>query len=136
MRYLGIDYGLHMGISVSDEKNIFAYPVCVLNKKNNIMEELRKIIENYKITHIIMGNPLNLDGSISDKSKEVLKFRETLKQNFQCEIILIDERLTTVEANKVLQDTKGRKRKKVIDAVSATIILDSYLDKINKGDIQ
>ena len=135
MRYLGIDYGLHMGISVSDEKNIFAYPVCVLNKKNNIIEELRKIIENYKITHIIMGNPLNLDGSISDKSKEVLKFRETLKQNFQCEIILIDERLTTVEANKVLQDTKGRKRKKVIDAVSATIILDSYLDKINKGDI-
>ena len=135
MRYLGIDYGLHMGISVSDEKNIFAYPVCVLNKKNNIIEELRKIIENYKITHIIMGNPLNLDGSISDKSKEVLKFRETLKQNFQCEVILIDERLTTVEANKVLQDTEGRKRKKVIDAVSATIILDSYLDKINKGDI-
>lgn len=135
MRCLGIDYGLHMGISVSDEKNIFAYPLCVLNKKNNIIEELRKIIENYKITHIIMGNPLNLDGSISDKSKEVLKFRETLKQNFQCEIILIDERLTTVEANKVLQDTKGRKRKKVIDAVSATIILDSYLNKINKGDI-
>ena len=132
MRCLGIDYGLHMGISVSDEKNIFAYPLCVLNKKNNIIEELRKIIENYKITHIIMGNPLNLDGSISDKSKEVLKFRETLKQNFQCEIILIDERLTTVEANKVLQDTKGRKRKKVIDAVSATIILDSYLNKINK----
>ena len=132
MRYLGIDYGLHMGISVSDEKNIFAYPVCVLNKKNNIIEELRKIIENYKITHIIMGNPLNLDGSISDKSKEVLKFRETLKQNFQCEIILMDERLTTIEANKVLQDTKRRKRKKVIDAVSATIILDSYLDKINK----
>lgn len=132
MRCLGIDYGLHMGISVSDEKNIFAYPLCVLNKKNNIIEELRKIIENYKITHIIMGNPLNLDGSISDKSKEVLKFRETLKQNFQCEIILMDERLTTIEANKVLQDTKGRKRKKVIDAVSATIILDSYLDKINK----
>ena len=132
MRYLGIDYGLHMGISVSDEKNIFAYPLCVLNKKNNIIEELRKIIENYKITHIIMGNPLNLDGSISDKSKEVLKFRETLKQNFQCEIILMDERLTTIEANKVLQDTKGRKRKKVIDAVSATIILDSYLNKINK----
>ena len=132
MRYLGIDYGLHMGISVSDEKNIFAYPLCVLNKKNNIIEELRKIIENYKITHIIMGNPLNLDGSISDKSKEVLKFREILKQNFQCEIILMDERLTTIEANKVLQDTKGRKRKKVIDAVSATIILDSYLNKINK----
>ncbi len=132
MRCLGIDYGLHMGISVSDEKNIFAYPLCVLNKKNNIIEELRKIIENYKITHIIMGNPLNLDGSISDKSKEVLKFRETLKQNFQCEIILMDERLTTIEANKVLQDTKGRKRKKVIDAVSATIILDSYLNKINK----
>ena len=132
MRCLGIDYGLHMGISVSDEKNIFAYPVCVLNKKNNIIEELRKIIENYKITHIIMGNPLNLDGSISDKSKEVLKFRETLKQNFQCEIILMDERLTTIEANKVLQDTKRRKRKKVIDAVSATIILDSYLNKINK----
>lgn len=132
MRCLGIDYGLHMGISVSDEKNIFAYPLCVLNKKNNIIEELRKIIENYKITHIIMGNPLNLDGSISDKSKEVLKFRETLKQNFQCEIILMDERLTTIEANKVLQDTKRRKRKKVIDAVSATIILDSYLNKINK----
>ena len=133
MRYLGIDYGLHMGISVSDENNTFAYPVCVLNKKENIILELKELIEKYNITHIVMGNPINLDGSISDKSKEVNKFSKILKENFNCEVILIDERLTTVEANKVLHDTKGKKRKKVIDAVSATIILSSYLDKINKG---
>ena len=133
MRYLGIDYGLHMGISISDEKNMFAYPVCILNKKENIIEELKKIIDEYKITHIVMGNPLNLNGSLSDKSQEVLNFAEILKKNFGCAIILIDERLTTVEANKMLVNTKGKKRKKVIDAVSATIILDSYLDKISKG---
>ena len=133
MRYLGIDYGLHMGISISDEKNTFAYPICILNKKENIIEELKKIIDEYKITHIVMGNPLNLNGSLSDKSQEVLNFAEILKKNFNCEIILIDERLTTVEANKMLVNTKGKKRKKVIDAVSATIILDSYLDKISKG---
>lgn len=133
MRYLGIDYGLHMGISVSDEKNTFAYPVCILNKKENIIEELKRIIDKYEITHIIMGNPINLNGSLSDKSKEVLNFVEILKENFNCKVILTDERLTTIEANKILVNTKGKKRKKVIDAVSATIILDSYLDKINKG---
>ena len=99
----------------------------------DIIKELKKIIDEYKITHIVMGNPLNLNGSLSDKSQEVLNFAEILKKNFGCEIILIDERLTTVEANKMLVNTKGKKRKKVIDAVSATIILDSYLDKINKG---
>lgn len=133
MRYLGIDYGLHMGISVSDEKNTFAYPVCILNKKENIIEELKRIIDKYEITHIIMGNPINLNGSLSDKSKEVLNFVDILKENFNCKVILTDERLTTIEANKILVNTKGKKRKKVIDAVSATIILDSYLDKINKG---
>ncbi len=133
MRYLGIDYGLHMGISVSDEKNTFAYPVCILNKKENIIEELKRIIDKYEITHIIMGNPINLNGSLSDKSKEVLNFVKILKENFNCKVILTDERLTTIEANKILVNTKGKKRKKVIDAVSATIILDSYLDKINKG---
>lgn len=133
MRYLGIDYGLHMGISVSDEKNTFAYPVCILNKKENIIEELKRIIDKYEITHIIMGNPINLNGSLSDKSKEVLNFVEILKENFNCKVILTDERLTTIEANKILVNTKGKKRKKVIDAVSATIILNSYLDKINKG---
>lgn len=133
MRYLGIDYGLHMGISVSDDKNTFAYPVCILNKKENIIEELKRIIDKYEITHIIMGNPINLNGSLSDKSKEVLNFVEILKENFNCKVILTDERLTTIEANKILVNTKGKKRKKVIDAVSATIILDSYLDKINKG---
>ena len=131
MRYLGIDYGLHMGISVSDEKNSFAYPLCILNKKENIFAKLKEIIEDYKITHIIIGNPLKLNGSESVKSKEVISFTERLKENFDCEIILVDERLTTVEANKMLQKTKGKKRKKVIDAVSATIILSSYLDKIN-----
>lgn len=131
MRYLGIDYGLHMGISVSDEKNSFAYPLCILNKKENIFAKLKEIIEDYKITHIIIGNPLKLNGSESVKSKEVISFTERLKENFDCEIILVDERLTTVEANKMLQETKGKKRKKVIDAVSATIILSSYLDKIN-----
>ncbi len=131
MRYLGIDYGLHMGISVSDEKNSFAYPLCILNKKENIFAKLKEIIEDYKITHIVIGNPLKLNGSESVKSKEVISFTERLKENFDCEIILVDERLTTVEANKMLQETKGKKRKKVIDAVSATIILSSYLDKIN-----
>ena len=96
-------------------------------------KELKRIIDKYEITHIIMGNPINLNGSLSDKSKEVLNFVEILKENFNCKVILTDERLTTIEANKILVNTKGKKRKKVIDAVSATIILDSYLDKINKG---
>lgn len=133
MRYLGIDYGLHMGISVSDEKNSFAYPLCILNKKENIIEKLGEIIEEYNITSIVIGNPLNLDGSESLKSKEVLNFTEKLKENFNCEVVLVDERLTTVEANKMLLETKGKKRKKIIDAISATIILDSYLGRNNNG---
>ena len=81
-----------------------------------------------------MGNPLNLNGSVSKRSEETFKFKDLLIEKFNKEVIMQDERLSTVEAERMLisNDTKRKNRKKVIDKIAATIILQGYLDRRNK----
>ena len=78
-----------------------------------------------------MGNPLNLDGSISKRSEITFEFKKLLEEKFGKEVIMQDERLSTVEAERMLisNDEKRKNRKKVIDKVAATIILQGYLDR-------
>ena len=81
----------------------------------------------------MLGNPLNLDGSLSKRSEETLEFKSELESRFNKEVIMQDERLSTVEAERMLisNDTKRKNRKKVIDKIAATIILQGYLDRKN-----
>lgn len=134
MRYVGLDYGSKtLGVSISDETHTIASSLLVIkfNNHEELFKELDKVMNNYKIEKIVLGNPLNLDGSISKRCEITNEFKKDLEKRYNIEVILVDERLTTTEANKILllNNTKRNNRKKVIDKMAANIILQSYLDR-------
>ena len=136
MRYIGIDYGTKlMGISISDETNIVASGLCVIkySEIKEVVQKIKEIITEYKISKIVLGFPLNMDGSLSKRCEEVLAFKDLLQNEIKIQVELIDERLTSVISNNILisNNTRRNKRKKVVDKVAATIILQSFLDRIN-----
>ena len=94
---------------------------------------LHKIVEDRKVDTFVLGNPLNLNGSASVRTEVSLEFKGILEERYQKEVIMQDERLSTVSANRLLisNDTKRKNRKKVVDKIAATIILQSYLDRRN-----
>ena len=134
MRILGMDYGSKtLGISISDEGKILASTIETIRYEN--MEELLLSIDkyfiNYNIEKIVLGNPINLDGSVSKRSEETFLFKEKLENRYNVPVILEDERLTTVIVNKMLieNNTSRKNRKKVVDKLASTVILQGYLDR-------
>lgn len=133
MRYLGIDLGTTtVGLAISDKTNILATPLKVIkfSKENyeEVLPELNQIIENNKITDVVLGLPKNMDNSLGFAAERSLKFSEMLEK-LSVKVHLYDERLSTVEALNILKSTGNKriKEKNVIDAVSANIILESFL---------
>ncbi len=129
-----MDYGsVTLGVSISDELKMIANPLETLRYEN--MEELLLKIDvffdKYKIDEIVLGNPINLDGTVSTRSVETLKFRDILVKRYAVPVIMQDERLTTVIVNNMLiqNNTSRKNRKKVVDKLAATVILQSYLDR-------
>lgn len=131
MRVLGIDYGeRRVGIAITDELNILAHPLKVV-RTTNATNEIKKILNEYNdISKIIIGMPLNLKGEVAFKAKQVLDWISELKKEINLPIITWDERFTTVVAESFLleADVKRKNRKKIIDKMSAQIILQDYLD--------
>lgn len=137
MRYLGLDLGSKtLGLAISDKSAVLATSLEVLRYETyeELLEKLEKIIIEKEIEKIVLGNPLNMSGSISVRSEETFKFKEMLEKRFKLEVIMQDERLSTVEAEKLLINvgTRREKRKKIIDKLAATIILQTYLDRKDK----
>ena len=138
MTYLGLDLGSKtLGLSISDKTGLIASSLEVLryNEYSELLDKLDTIIKERKVHAIVIGNPLNLDGSISKRSEETFKFMDLLKERFSLDIYLQDERLSTVEAERMLIDnnTSRKNRKKVIDKIAATIILQAFLDRRGNG---
>ena len=136
MIYLGLDLGSKtLGLSISDRTGLIATSLDVIRYSNyeELFEVLDEIVNNRHVDVFILGNPLNLDGSISTRSEITLEFKSLLEKRYNKEVIMQDERLSTVEAERMLisNDTKRKNRKKVIDKIAATIILQGYLDRIN-----
>lgn len=134
MRYLGLDLGTKtLGVAISDKTGTIASFLKVIQFPSedyeNALNEVLKIVEEYNINKIALGFPKNMNNSCGFASLRSLKFKESLESKLDIPIILIDERLTTVEAENLLinSDIKRKKRKKVIDGVAATIILDTLL---------
>ena len=139
MRFLGIDLGeKRIGISISDELGITAQGLPTINSisEDENLENIKKIIDKYEVKKIILGLPKNMNGSLGKQAKKAIVFAKKLKETFQLPVELEDERLTTTKAEKLLIETdrSRKKRKKVIDKMSAVIILQSFLDRrmINK----
>lgn len=134
MRYIGLDLGTKTcGVAISDRTNTLASLFKVINFKSedyeSIIPELKQIISDKEITEIALGFPKNMDNSCGFASERSLKFKELLEKNIDIKVNLIDERLTTVEAENILinLDKSRKDRKKVIDGVSAVLILESFL---------
>ena len=138
MRVIGLDYGsVTCGVAISDETLLIASPVETIRYKT--MEELLTKLDiyfnEYKIDKIVLGNPINLDGSISTRSELTLLFKDDLIKRYNKEVIMMDERLTSVIVNNMLimGNTSRENRKKVVDKLAASVILQSYLDRSNNG---
>ena len=138
MIYLGLDLGSKtLGLSISDKTSTIATSLSVIryNDYDDLFNQLDSVVYTRNIDAFILGNPLNLDGSLSKRSIETLEFKKLLESRYPTkEIIMQDERLSTVEAEKMLisNDTKRKNRKKVIDKIAATIILQAFLDRRKK----
>lgn len=132
-RIIGLDVGeKRIGVALSDELAIAAHPFTVI-VRDGLEKDLRKIEEifqEYSVAGIVVGLPLNMNGTIGESAKRVLSFTDSLKKKLPVSVETWDERLTTVSSEKVLleADLSRQKRKKVIDKVAATLLLQCYLD--------
>ena len=138
MTYLGLDLGSKtLGLSISDKTGLIASSLEVLryNDYSELLDKLENIINERKVQAIVIGNPLNLDGSVSKRSEETFEFVKLLKERFSLDIYLQGERLSTVEAERMLinNNTSRKNRKKIIDKIAATIILQTFLDRRGNG---
>lgn len=137
MRYLGLDLGTKtLGLAITDKLGIISSPYKVLRYNNidELINELLTIINEEEVDELVLGLPKNMDNSMGFASERSLKFKELLETKTTKKIHLVDERLSTVEAERFLisTDTSRMKRKKIIDAYAANVILDTYL-KSKKG---
>lgn len=139
MKVLGLDLGSKtLGVAVSDYLNIIANPVGTYHiEKNDLQDALKYVkllVKEHDIKKIVLGLPKNMDGSIGFQAEYCLEFQRLLKQEFDLEVIMIDERLTSKMANAVMltADMSRNKRKGNVDKLAATIILQTYLDSIPK----
>lgn len=140
MRYLGLDLGTRtLGISLSDITNTIAstYKTIRFDEKNYdiLIPEIKKLVNEFNVSKIILGLPKNMNNTLGDRCLETLAFKDKIEQNLNIEVIMQDERLTTVEATNYMlsADISRKKRKQKIDSLAANIILQTYLDK-EKGN--
>lgn len=135
MRYMGLDVGdKTIGVAVSDELGITANPLTTIARTGSIKRdigEVRRIAEECKVGRIVVGMPFMLDGSVGVQAEKVKEFIEELRKRIKIKIVEWDERLTTVEVERILiaSDQSREKRKKVIDKMAASVLLRSYMDR-------
>ena len=135
MRYLGLDLGSRtLGVSISDPTGLIAssYTIIRHNEEyDRLINDVKEIVLEKKVDEIVLGLPKNMNNTIGPKGELSYKFKEMLEKSINIPVHLIDESLTTKQATDILisNDTSRKKRKKVIDSMAATIILQSYLDK-------
>ena len=138
MKYLGLDLGSRtLGVSISDITGTIATSYKVIRHQeeyDKLLNEVENIVKEENISKIVLGFPKNMNNTIGPKGELSLDFKEKLEEKLNIEVFLQDERLTTRQAESVLikNNTRRDKRKKVIDKLAATIILQTFLDKEKK----
>ena len=136
MRILGIDYGdIRVGTSITDELGITAQGLETITHNGNdkaILARLDEIMKEYQISTIVVGMPLNMDGSKSERVEKTEKFIHKLKCKYnKVKIETVDERLTTVQAHRTMNELniKPKNKKNLVDTISAVYILETYINK-------
>ena len=132
MKIMAVDLGdVRTGLSVCDRTEMLASPVGVIEERNfqNLVMKVFYMSQEYDVKEIIIGLPKNMDGTEGERANKCRIFADALSELTEVPVKLWDERRTTITAHNILNETntRGKKRKEVIDAVAATIILESYL---------
>ena len=137
MRILGIDYGeARVGIAITDALNITVQGLETIQREHSdkvILKRLDEMLEKYEVDTIVVGLPLNMDGTMSQRAEITEKFVHKLKCKYnKLKIEVIDERLTTVAAHKTMNflDVNKHKKREIVDTISAVYILETYLNKL------
>jgi len=134
-KLLGIDVGTkRIGLAICDESRLIVTPKKIINRQSNEKDftEIRKIIEENNIIAIVMGLPINMDGTLNDMSHFSEKFAIELQKFFsEINIFFADERLTSFEAKEISLNLPSRKKQKHFDDIAATVILQDFLDLVN-----
>lgn len=143
MRIMGLDYGsVTVGVAISDPLLLTAQGIEVIrrkqeNKLRKTFARIDELIKEYEVSKIVVGYPKHLNNSVGDRAAKSEEFAEALRKRTKLEVILWDERLTTVSANYVLSEggLSGKEKNLVIDKIAAVFILQGYLDKLyNSGN--
>ncbi len=135
MKILAVDLGaVRTGIAICDESQLLASPVGTITQRNRerLLEEVAQVAAQHGAAQIVVGLPRNMDGTKGESARLAEDFAHKLGEATGLPVILRDERLTTMSAIGFLNETnvRGKKRKEVVDTVSATIILQDYLDSL------
>ncbi|WP_294156473.1 Holliday junction resolvase RuvX [uncultured Clostridium sp.] len=136
-RILGLDLGQKtIGVAISDPLGFTAQGLTTIRRSNKEkdIEDLRRICDDYKVETIVIGLPKNMNGTIGPSGELAMAFGKLLEEEFKIEVKFWDERLTTVAAHKAMleADLSRSKRKKIVDKVASTYILQGYLDMISR----
>lgn len=136
-RLMGVDYGdVRTGIALSDPSGFLASALCTITETDmdKVAQQVASLAEQNGVSIIVIGYPKNMNNTVGPRAEKTLAFRDKLAERTGCELVLRDERCTTISATRQLNDTntRGRKRKAVVDAVAATIILQDYLDSLDQ----
>jgi len=137
LRTLGLDYGTKtVGVAISDEAQIIAQPLVTIerkhaNKLRQTYAKIEAIIDEQNVDRIVLGFPKNMNNTEGERAEATRAFMDDLERRTGLPVILMDERLTTVEADRILEETGVAKsgRKEHIDKMAAAIILQSFLDR-------
>ena len=132
MRIMAIDYGdAHTGVAISDLLGFVAGTAETIDSRDQdvVVQRLKGYIKDYGVEELVLGYPKNMDGSLGERAEKSQALAQRLREETGLPVTLWDERRTTVDAHRILTETgkHGKKRKKVVDAVAATLILEGYL---------
>ncbi len=136
---MGLDFGsVTVGVAVSDAMQLTAQPIEVIkrkseNKLRQTLARIEELVNEYEVGLIVLGYPKNMNNTVGERGIKSEEFMEKLKTRTGLEVVLWDERLTTVSAMQVLMEGKVRRenRKAYVDKIAAVFILQGYLDSIN-----
>ena len=137
-RIMGLDFGSKtVGVALTDPLRMTSSPFETItrqseNKLRKTLARLEEIVRQYDVTRIVMGLPLNMDGTYGERAQKTLEFREKLETRLGMKIDMQDERLTTVEADSILDEMQisHSERKQYIDSIAASIILEEYMNNV------
>lgn len=140
MRILGLDYGSKtVGVAVSDPLGLTAQGLETIwrkqeDKLRQTLARIETLISEYQVERIVLGYPKNMNNTVGERAQKSLAFKERLEKRTGLPVVMWDERLTTVEANRTLMEAKVRRenRKQYLDELAAVFILQGYLDSLGE----